>query len=166
MFHPKKGTVPYSNQIENLIFHSKPPISWGWVPKIPAPSFFNPKKSSILTKRPNGPTVSPRPRPPGRYLRLQGTHFDARERLARYKWRGYMSVSHPESHHPPERFFRDPGSDTVVERMEMESTHPNHPRGIEKPNESPKKWEKPCVVSHFGGGGGGRESSTFLFGFL
>ena len=37
--------------------------------------------------------------------------------------------------------------------MEMESTHPNHPRGIEKPNESPKKWEKPCVVSHFGGGG-------------
>lgn len=110
----KKATI---FQIEKLIFHSKPSIFLGLASKNPAPSFFNHKKNPPFWRNDQTDPPFPRGRGPG-YLppeaeatqvgHLQGTRFDARERLARYKWRGYMSVSHPESHHPPGVCFRIP----------------------------------------------------------
>ena len=112
-FHPEKR-LPYFKSKNSSSIPNPPFLGVGF--QEPAPSFFNPKKSSILTKRPKRTHHPPRGRGPG-YLppeaeatqvgHLQGTRFDARERLARYKWPVYMSVSHPESHHPPERFFRE-----------------------------------------------------------
>ena len=164
MFHPKKGTVPYSNRKSHLPFQTSHFLGLG--SKNPRPFIFQPKKilhSDETTKRthrfPEAKAtrkVSPTPRytfwRKGKACQVQM----ARVHVGKPPWK------------PPSTW-------AFLQGSRIRYGGGTHGNGIHtpEPSKGDRKTEwiseemgKAMRCFTFWGGGGGRESSTFLFGFL